>query len=61
MGLHDDDERHVLTFFVKNVTDQFYVNNIVATTPFLVPGGYYQMVPKDAQRTAGLEYRFSWF
>lgn len=48
------------TFFIKNATDEFYSTAIYsAPTPFL-QNGYNHRVPKQHERTYGLEMRYRW-
>jgi len=48
------------TFFIKNATDEFYSTAIYsAPTPFLA-NGYGHRVPKQYQRTYGLDLRYRW-
>ncbi len=48
------------TLYVKNVFDEHYVLGIGSTLDLFLPNGYLQSVPKYAERTAGLEFRYRW-
>ncbi len=48
------------TLYVKNVFDEHYVLGIGSTLDLFIPNGYLQSVPKYAERTAGLEFRYRW-
>lgn len=63
LDLRDDDDRYVLTAFVKNVADTFYTTAIggVAANQMPADGGYSQLYPKYARRTFGFEARYRWF
>jgi iron complex outermembrane receptor protein len=60
-GIRDDNEHYAITAFVKNATDNFYVDNIASVPSILLPGGYVQNVPKFARRTFGVELEYHWF
>ncbi len=47
-----------VTAFVKNALDKNYASLIYANSPALLPNGYIQLVPKYANRMAGLEVRY---
>ncbi|MBK6740272.1 MAG: TonB-dependent receptor [Haliea sp.] len=47
-----------VTAFVKNLMDTNYASLIYANSPALLPNGYIQLVPKYANRTAGIEVRY---
>lgn len=47
-----------ITAFVKNVFDTNYASLIYANSPALLQNGYIQLVPKYANRTAGIEVRY---
>jgi iron complex outermembrane receptor protein len=47
-----------ITAFVKNLMDTNYASLIYANSPALLPNGYIQLVPKYANRTAGIEVRY---
>ena len=51
-------EGYRITAFVKNALDENYAALIYANSPALLPNGYIQLVPKYANRTAGLEIRY---
>ncbi|MFT5485011.1 MAG: iron complex outermembrane receptor protein [Halieaceae bacterium] len=46
------------TAFVKNLFDEDYASIIYANEEIVMPNAYVQMVPKYAQRTAGVELRY---
>ncbi len=48
------------TFFVKNVTDEFYATAIYSTPTVFLENGYNHRVPKQHERTYGLEMRYRW-
>lgn len=52
------DTAYRLTAFVKNVTDKNYASLIFANSADLQPNAYVQLVPKYAERTAGIELRY---
>jgi iron complex outermembrane receptor protein len=47
-----------VTAFVKNVTDKNYASLIFANSADIQPNAYIQLVPKYAERTAGIELRY---
>lgn len=47
-----------VTAFLKNLMDTNYASLIYANSPALLPNGYIQLVPKYANRTAGIEVRY---
>ncbi|MDZ7781649.1 MAG: TonB-dependent receptor [Halioglobus sp.] len=60
-ALADTEDRWRATVFVKNLTDRFYADAIVANNPAILPNGYNHRYSKMAERTYGLELRYSWF
>ncbi|MCB1705060.1 MAG: TonB-dependent receptor [Halioglobus sp.] len=52
------EEGYRVTAFVKNVFDKNYASLIYANSPALLPNGYIQLVPKYANRMAGIEVRY---
>lgn len=48
------------TFFVKNVTDEFYPNNIFDINQVFIPNAYFHRYAKVAERGYGLEVRYRW-
>jgi iron complex outermembrane receptor protein len=52
------DEGYRVTAFVKNLLDKNYASLIYANSPALLPNGYIQLVPKYANRMAGIEVRY---
>lgn len=52
------DEGYRVTAFVKNVFDESYASLIFGHSEVLIPNGYLQLVPKYANRTAGIEVRY---
>jgi iron complex outermembrane receptor protein len=48
------------TFFVKNVTDEFYPSFIFSTNLNFLPNGYNHRYGKLAERTYGAEVRYRW-
>jgi len=60
--LRDRDDHFSAVAFVKNAADQDYVTSIRSNNVISFPGGgYAQTVPRLAERTFGLEFRYSWF
>ncbi|MDG1943739.1 MAG: TonB-dependent receptor [Halioglobus sp.] len=51
-------EGYRVTAFVKNVFDKNYASLIFANSAVLQPNTYIQLVPKYANRTAGIEVRY---
>jgi iron complex outermembrane receptor protein len=47
-----------VTAFVKNLFDESYASLIFGHSEVLLPNGYLQLVPKYANRTAGIEVRY---
>jgi len=47
-----------VTAFVKNLFDTNYATLIFGHSEILLPNGYLQLVPKYANRTAGIEVRY---
>jgi iron complex outermembrane receptor protein len=47
-----------VTAFLKNALDKNYASLIYANSPALLPNGYIQLVPKYANRMAGIEVRY---
>jgi iron complex outermembrane receptor protein len=52
------DRGYRVTAFVKNVTDKNYASLIFANSADIQPNAYIQLVPKYAERTAGIELRY---
>ena len=52
------EEGYRITAFVKNVFDENYAALIFANSDVLQPNTYIQLVPKYANRTAGIEVRY---
>ncbi|GAB5453589.1 MAG: TonB-dependent receptor [Halioglobus sp.] len=48
------------TFFVKNATDEFYSNAIYSSPSVFLENGYNHRVPKQHERTYGVELRYRW-
>lgn len=48
------------TFFIKNATDEFYSTAIVSLPEVLLANGYLHRIPKQHERTFGLEMRYRW-
>jgi iron complex outermembrane recepter protein len=60
--LRDKSDRYSVVGFVKNAADQDYVTSIRSSNVRSFPGGgYSHTVPRLAERTFGLELRYSWF
>ncbi len=51
-------EGYRVTAFVKNLFDTNYATLIFGHSEILLPNGYLQLVPKYANRTAGIEVRY---
>jgi iron complex outermembrane receptor protein len=51
-------EGYRVTAFVKNLFDESYASLIFGHSEVLLPNGYLQLVPKYANRTAGIEVRY---
>ncbi len=51
-------EGYRVTAFVKNLMDKNYASLIYANSPALLPNAYIQLVPKYANRMAGIEVRY---
>ncbi len=51
-------EGYRVTAFVKNLFDTNYASLIYANPAPLLANGYIQLVPKYANRTAGIEVRY---
>jgi iron complex outermembrane receptor protein len=51
-------EGYRITAFVKNVFDENYATLIFGHSEVLIPNGYLQLVPKYANRMAGVEFRY---
>jgi iron complex outermembrane receptor protein len=51
-------EGYRITAFVKNLLDKNYASLIYANNEFLLANSYIQLVPKYANRTAGIEVRY---
>lgn len=58
--LRGHSENWETTFFVKNVTDEFYPNNIFSANRNFLANGYSHRYAKIAERTYGIETRFRW-
>ncbi|MFK7976679.1 MAG: TonB-dependent receptor [Halioglobus sp.] len=48
------------TVFIKNATDEFYESAIGSLPSAFLQNGYIQRVPKQHERTYGLELRYRW-
>tara|TARA_R110002110_G_scaffold415561_2_gene650945 strand:+ start:170300 stop:172600 length:2301 start_codon:yes stop_codon:yes gene_type:complete len=48
------------TFFIKNATDEFYSSTIYSVPTAFLQNGYNHRVPRQRQRTYGLEMRYRW-
>lgn len=57
--LLSQDKRWSANLYVKNVFDEFYVSGIGTLPTFFFPNAYVQSVPKYSERTAGIDFRFS--
>lgn len=51
-------EGYRVTAFVKNLFDESYASLIYGQSEVLIPNSYIQLVPKYANRTAGIEVRY---
>lgn len=58
--LSDDNEHWDATFYVKNITDEFYVSNIQANNGNILPNGYAHRYSNIAERTFGIDLRLRW-
>ncbi|MFK8050957.1 MAG: TonB-dependent receptor [Halioglobus sp.] len=59
-SLRGHSDRWEATLFVKNVTDEFYPNNIFSSNRNFLANGYNHRYGKLAERTYGIETRFRW-
>jgi iron complex outermembrane receptor protein len=53
------DRRYSLTFFIKNLTDQSFVDSILPLGSPIAPNGYAQIVDKRSQRRFGVNLRYA--
>jgi iron complex outermembrane receptor protein len=53
------DKRYSLTFFIKNVADQSFVDSILPLGSPVAPNGYAQVVDKYSQRRFGVNLRYA--
>ena len=60
IALEDKSEHYTVTAFVRNVTDQWYVDGIGSFVDTFTPNGYGHNVPRYAERTFGVEGRYRW-
>jgi iron complex outermembrane recepter protein len=60
ISLSDKLGHYTVTGFVKNVFDEQYADIIFAQAQEFTPNVYVQHLPKLAQRTAGIEFRYDW-
>lgn len=60
VALEDKSEHYTVTAFVRNLTDQWYVDGIAAFADTFTPNGYGHNVPRYAERTFGVEGRYRW-
>ena len=58
--LQDHSDRWEATVFVKNLTDEFYIDFIYAMNGNFIPNAYQHTYSKYAERTYGLEMRYRW-
>ncbi len=56
--LVSQDEQWSANLYVKNVFDEFYVTAIGSLPSFFFQNAYVQSVPKHAERTVGVDFRF---
>ena len=59
VALRDTDDRYEINLFLDNALDESYADIIIQNN--IYPGAYDHYLPKRAQRTAGIELRYSWF
>jgi len=53
-------DRWEATFFVKNVTDEFYPSNIYDINQVFIVNAYFHRYNRDAERRYGMELRYRW-
>lgn len=58
--LQDQQDRWDVTLFVKNLTDEFFVSNIMPANENILPNGYSHILPRTYERRIGLEARYRW-
>lgn len=56
--LRSQDKHWSANLYVKNVFDEFYVSGIGSLPTFFFPNAYTQSVPKYAERTVGIDFRY---
>lgn len=56
--LQSQDKHWSANLYVKNVFDEFYVSGIGSLPTFFFPNAYTQSVPKYAERTVGIDFRY---